>query len=458
MAGAHMPRASTNNFETDGELVAIAKAAIGKPRTEWRDKATRGLVLVTQPTGACYWYVFYVPKTGGPLQKLKLGEYSKEFGLKKAREVATAKRAEVQQGVDPVAEERKAKARAQGLKFQGLAERFLAENHRLSASTRKVYEYALKKDVYPKIGDKLPDDVAREDIIGICQAIEKRVKIDKETKERHKPTSQSDHTRLTISAVFTWAVEEGLAKVNPARDIKRRGEKLARDREPTADEIKALWNGVEGGKLSDAMRYIIRLSILTGQRRTEVAGARVSEVQGLGTDAPMWVIPGDVNKRGKVIEGRTKNGLTQTLPLSKQAAALFKEAIEKCAAGDQIFPADLSRVKAGKKSRLPHIHGESVTMAMRRLREDMELEDISIHDMRRGVSNWLKNEGVSREVRDLILNHKDQSVTEKSYTQNARMEKQVRAALQAWADHVDHIAKGATAGRGKVVKFSPIVA
>jgi integrase len=172
----------------------------------------------------------------------------------------------------------------------------------------------------------------------------------------------------------------------------------------------------------------------------------------------MWVIPGDVNKRGKVIEGRTKNGLTQTLPLSKQAAALFKEAIEKCAAGDQIFPADLSRVKAGKKSRLPHIHGESVTMAMRRLREDMELEDISIHDMRRGVSNWLKNEGVSREVRDLILNHKDQSVTEKSYTQNARMEKQVRAALQAWADHVDHIAKGATAGRGKVVKFSPIVA
>ncbi|HML42751.1 MAG TPA: hypothetical protein PKE13_07500, partial [Hyphomicrobium zavarzinii] len=156
--------------------------------------------------------------------------------------------------------------------------------------------------------------MAREDIIGICQAIEKRVKIDKETKERHKPTSQSDHTRLTISAVFTWAVEEGLAKVNPARDIKRRGEKLARDREPTADEIKALWNGVEGGKLSDAMRYIIRLSILTGQRRTEVAGARVSEVQGLGTDAPMWVIPGDVNKRGKVIEGRTKNGLTQTLP------------------------------------------------------------------------------------------------------------------------------------------------
>ena len=431
-----MPRVSTNNFSTDGELAAIIKKSLGQPQKEWRDTSTKGLVFVTQPSGNHSWYLFYVPKTGERLRKLKLGDYSREFGLKKAREVATSKRAEVDQGSDPVVEAKQAKARQQGLKFQGLAERFLAENHRLSASTRRVYEYALKKDAYPRIGAKLVDDVTREDVIGVCQTIEKRVKVDKETKARHKPTSQSDHTRLTISAVYTWAVEEGLAKVNPARDIKKRGEKLARDREPTADEIKALWAGVDDGKLSDAVRFIIRLSIVTGQRRTEVAGARVSEIQGLETDNPVWVIPGDVNKRGKLIEGRTKNGLTQTVQLSSQAAALFREAIEKCSANDFIFPADVSRVKTGKKPRLPHIHGESVTMAMRRLREDLELDDISIHDMRRGVSNWLKNEGVSREVRDLILNHKDQSVTEKSYTQNARMEKQVRAALQSWADHV----------------------
>lgn len=429
-----MPRASTNNFSTDGELVAIAKAKTTKP-TEWRDTTTRGLVFITQPTGKCYWYLFYVPKTGEGLKKLKLGEHSREFGLKKAREVAVAKRAEVDQGLDPVAEERRAKARQQGLKFQGLAERFLADNHRLSETTRKVYEYALRKDAYPKLGEKLVDDVTREDIVGICQAIEKRGKVDKETGKRRKPTSQSDHTRLTISAVYTWAVEEGLAKLNPAQGIKKRGEKVARDREPTSDEIKALWVGIED-RLSDAVRFIIRLSILTGQRRTEVAGARVSEIQGLDSDNPLWVIPGDVNKRGQLIEGRTKNGITQIVPLSVQAARLFKEAIDKCAQGEFVFPADVSRVKKGKELRLPHIHGESVTMAMRRLREEFELDDISIHDMRRGVSNWLKNEGVSKEVRDLILNHKDQSVTEKSYTQNARMEKQVRAALQAWADHV----------------------
>jgi hypothetical protein len=57
-------------------------------------------------------------------------------------------------------------------------------------------------------------------------------------------------------------------------------------------------------------------------------------------------------------------------------------------------------------------------------------------DMRRAVSNWLKDQGVSREVRDLILNHKDPSVTEAHYSQGARMERQVRQAFQIWSDHV----------------------
>jgi integrase len=211
-----------------------------------------------------------------------------------------------------------------------------------------------------------------------------------------------------------------------------------RTRSPTDAELGALWAVVEGqtGKLSQAVRLIIQLAIITGQRRTEFAGARVSELHGLDTDVPVWVIPGDVNKRGKIIEGRTKNGREQRVPLSSQAATLFRKAVALSGGGEYVFPADLSKVKIGKDSRTPHIHGESVTMAMRRLRAAAGVEDISIHDMRRAVSNWLKDQGVSREVRDLILNHKDPSVTEAHYSNSARMEKQVRAALQAWADHV----------------------
>jgi integrase len=75
-------------------------------------------------------------------------------------------------------------------------------------------------------------------------------------------------------------------------------------------------------------------------------------------------------------------------------------------------------------------------MAVRRLRTAAGVDDLSIHDMRRAIGNWLKNQGASREVRDLVLNHLDPSVTERHYSATARMEKQVQAALQAWADHV----------------------
>lgn len=115
---------------------------------------------------------------------------------------------------------------------------------------------------------------------------------------------------------------------------------------------------------------------------------------------------------------------------------MFRKAIGISKGSEFVFPADLSKVKVGKTPRMLHTHGGSVTSAMRRLREVAGIEDISIHDMRRAITNWLKNQGVSREVRDLILNHIDPSETEAHYTQNARTEKQVRDALQMWADHV----------------------
>jgi integrase len=194
----------------------------------------------------------------------------------------------------------------------------------------------------------------------------------------------------------------------------------------------------------------------------------------------VWKIPGDENRRGKIIEGRTKNGREQIVPLSEQAAGLFRKAVELSADKEYVFPADLSKVRIGRKPRTLHINGESVTMAVRRIRlqpvanarnaiahaekalkkaerskgdvasarkavdaaeaalKDAKplMDDLSIHDMRRAISTWLKNQGVSREVRDLVLNHLDQSVDEQHYSAGARTESQVRAAFQAWADHV----------------------
>ena len=158
----------------------------------------------------------------------------------------------------------------------------------------------------------------------------------------------------------------------------------------------------------------------------------------LDGDNPTWTSPAT-----RTVEGRSwKAALEcreQIVPLSPQAAALFREALSVKSRDEKsefVFPAHVGTVKIGKAPRLPHIHGESVTMAMRRLRELVGVDNISIHDMRRAISNWMKDEGMSREVRDLAPNHTDPSVTEAHYSQGARMERQVRAALEAWAAHV----------------------
>jgi integrase len=420
-----MGRKATNVIAYNDQAIRRAvKEAEGRPRGEWRVAGVDRLVLMTQPTGTGTFFVFYTG-AGGRRRKLRLGEYHPErFTLREARGRALDALATINRGADPVAE---ADARANALTFKALAEKFLAEAPHLAATTRRNYRQYLEKAVFPAIGGLPAAEVTADHIVAICKGI-----------EAGGAHVQSQNTKTAIGGVYRWAVRERLVKSNPCAGIGRRSPLVARTRTPTDSELATLWATISdtSSTVSQPMRLILQLAILTGQRRTEVAGARISELHGLETDAPVWVIPGDVNRRGKIIEGRTKNGREQRVPLSMQAAALFRKAVALSGGGEHVFPADLSKVKIGNEPRMQHTHGGSVTSAMRRLRAAAGVDDVSVHDMRRAVSNWLKDQGVSREVRDLVLNHKDASITEAHYSNSARMEKQVRAALQAWSDHV----------------------
>jgi len=457
--GQTMGRKATNTIEFNYQQTdKIARQAKRRPRREWRISGVDGLVLVTQPTGTATWYYFYRDKATGKTEKHRIGEYVPEtewkrhreaakrdphappiLTLAEARRVAEEQRHAVQDGSSPVALKR---ARANAMTFRQLAERFLEEAPHLAIKTRRAYRYALEKDAYPAIGAMPAADVTPDHVLGVCQTIEAReiVTLVNGKRIKRSPRVQSQHTKSAIGGVFRWAKSEGLGnvKTNPARDVAPRIGITKRTRTPTDDELKARWAATEDkdSQLSQAMRTIIQLAILTAQRRDEVAGAHKSELSGLDTDNPVWKIPGDQVHRGLVIRGRTKNGVEQTVYLSKQAAELFRKAVKLSEDKEFVFPADLSRVKIGRTPRTGHVNGESVSRAMGRLRSDNGLADLTIHDMRRAASTWLKNQGISKDVRDLALNHLGQSVDERHYSAEARMETQVKAAFQAWADHV----------------------
>src|SRR5215204_2615233 len=97
--------------------------------------------------------------------------------------------------------------------------------------------------------------------------------------------------------------------VNPVIGTNRAADERSRDRVLSDEELAIVW----GACRDDDFGRIVRLLILTGQRREEVGGMKRSEldfVKGVGS------IPGD----------RTKNGRMHEVPLAASAAELLPQA------------------------------------------------------------------------------------------------------------------------------------
>ena len=406
-----MPRAAQNTVKANAEAIRKKiKEGTGQPSSEWRIEGHEGLVLFTRKGGKGKFYFIYRMPGVKRQQKLQIGEFG-PLTLKEAIAAASDYRAKVLRDENP-------KQERSGMTFRELAEKFLAESPTLKKSTRKNYRYDLEKNAYPAIGDMLASDVTADNILAICRKIKER-----------GAHIQASNTKASIGGVFRWGMNERFVKTNPAKDVPAQAKKVPRTRTPSDAEIGLIWNSLDKTNNNLSTNIIVRLAFLLGQRRTEVAGMRVSE---LNLDQAEWHIPGETIARGvRVDEGRTKNGQTQVVYLSTQALDLINLAMRETRVGDYLFPAD-SRAKE-----LPHIHPDSVTQAMGRLRERFEIEDITIHDTRRAISNWMGENGHPREVGEKLLNQKAQGVHARHYANSVRMEKQCREAWQAWGNHVE---------------------
>jgi integrase len=438
--------AGTARHELPFNRQAVDKAGPrGGKLTEWKIATVPGLTLVVQPTGVSTYFVRYQVWHGTKrvFRRVKLGD-RKLVTLSEARTRATDIMRKVEAGEDPVSV---AKTSSAALTFRQIAEDRLAGDVAISTRTRNEYSAMLRHDVFPAIGDVPAGEVSREAVAAILHSVEKRGAL------RH-----SDHIKSAISSTYRWAMRRGLVGANPTLGLGRRSSTVARTRVLTEDELKSFWRALDrdDAGLSWPVRTVLKLAFLTGQRRLEVVGARRSELRDLDGPAPTWIIPGDDKRGGKVIEGRTKNGKEQRVPLSKQAAALFRDAIARAGNSECVFPTDTKKVRIGKQSVYPHIHGDSITVGMRRLCFVIGLEGASVHDARRCIATWLGERGVRPDVIDAILNHapKVQDITRRHYN-HAVLAEPVGASLQAWADHVEAVARGSGAGgaEDKVVQL-----
>ena len=123
--------------------------------------------------------------------------------------------------------------------------------------------------------------------------------------------SAANHVRASVSALFTWAIQSGLVELesNPVAGTAKPGKEGSRERTLSADELLAIWAATSGRSDYDK---IVRLLILTGARRGEVAGLAWPE---LNLDRAEWLLPA----------ARSKNGREHLVPLSDPALAILRE-------------------------------------------------------------------------------------------------------------------------------------
>src|SRR5579859_5975596 len=116
---------------------------------------------------------------------------------------------------------------------------------------------------------------------------------------------------LTMSkAFFKWCLERRYVTENPAAPISKQTKEVERERVLVLPELARIWHAAV--KMEYPFGPIVRLLILTAQRRDEVAGMTWVEIDAEGAT---WTIPKE----------RAKNGQEHKVALAPAALAIIEK-------------------------------------------------------------------------------------------------------------------------------------
>ena len=227
---------------TDKTAPTLALPA-GKSEVIYFDDRLAGFGLRLRANGSKRWIFQY--RAGHHQRRLTLGALGVMTAVK-ARATAEDLDAKVHLGADPARE--KAAARLYvGRTFISTANDYLAYTDReLRPATMAAMRRYLLVCAHPLHGVEL-NQIGRQDIAAQLARVERE----------HGPVA-ANRARSAWSAMFAWAMCEGIADGNPVTTTNQRAE-TPRDRVLSDSEIRALWRALRADDHGD----IIRLLLLT---------------------------------------------------------------------------------------------------------------------------------------------------------------------------------------------------
>ena len=219
-----------------------------------------------------------------------------------------------------------------------------------------------------------------------------------------------NRVRASLSALFSWAMRQGLADHNPIAGSTRQAEQ-SRARVLSDDELKIIWNALG----SDDYSAIIKILILVGSRRDEIGSLEWREITGDQIVLPPQRVKNHREHRipivgavRSILDGRERDDMF-----------VFGRACGKPFSGWGVSKAGLDRrIKAAGH----------------------QLEPWVIHDLRRTMRSGLGKLGIAPHVAELAINHARKGI-EATYDKY-RYEAEIKTALTLWANHVLAVVEG----------------
>ena len=356
-----------------------------------------GLLLQISSSGGKSWVMRV--QVNGRRRDIGLGEL-RHVSLREARLEAAAIKKLARSGVDPLEERRKVEIVIPT--FEQAAKRAHAEMIKgwKNGKHTKQWIKTLELYAYPKLGklkvDKIEGPIIRDVLAEIWLKIP-------ETARR---------VRQRIGAVLDWSYANGFRTSEaPIRSISkglpRQPKKTGHFAALPHAEVPAFMKHLRARGISSS-RLALEALLLTAVRSGEVRGARWSE---LDDELTLWTIPAE----------RMKAGFEHAVPLSPQAADVFRQArtlrINGC---DLIFPGATA--------------GSTLSdMALLELLRGMDLP-ATVHGFRSSFRDWVAEEtDVPREIAEAALAHTLENKVEAAYRRTDFLAKR-RNLMKAWAD------------------------
>lgn len=351
------------------------------------------------------------------LGSVKLEEDDKGLTIKEAQAKAKHHHSNLEDGTNPVEEERAASKRVTEGSVEALVKDFLASREvaKWRPSSRKEFGRLLRVEVVPVLGKRPPATITRSDVRDLVEKIA-------DGRDGTKPAPVvANRTLRAIKMLWSWALDREKVDSSPAAGLKPPSEERPRDISYTDDELRRIMTAAQG---DTDVHDLLSLLLLTGGRLREVMDATWPEIVwdhkerdgGKLVVLPAWRLPPERSKIGR------KKPRARIVPLVESAASILKTRSKVRRIGtDRVFPKMTSR----PTKKLTAMKGDSGVEFMP-------------HGFRHTIRTRLLKLGVAPHLIEEVLGHTVGGMAG-VYTASSSSEDmvpQVRRALEAWEAEV----------------------